>query len=524
MPPLLRPPRPQARLEVDSICIKCIRRLIRVQPPPRRQIGSTAKYQEATLVAPRQHEGFKKQYFWTNDTLKGLLDGKRRSLWSRAAEEKSTEKVATVPVSATASSSGAQSVSATTERSMDKEELPHRRRKRLREAAKGAEASVDELAEKPLPPDASSILSTLSQSYSPHTFKRRLTTYLSLSKPRLTFLIVLTTTAAYSAYPVPALLSTSGTETPSLSTLTLLFLTTGTFLCCASANTFNMLLESQHDAKMSRTRNRPLVRKLITTRSALVFALVIGATGTGLLYLGTNPTTAFLGAFNIFLYAGVYTPLKRVHTINTWAGALVGAIPPLMGWAAAAGQCAVHGGGWDDLLFSEGSIGGWLFAALLFAWQFPHFNALSWPIRFEYRDAGYRMMAWVNPGRNGRVALRYSILMFPICYGLVAAGVCDPAFFATSSVVNSWMVWEAVKFWRHEGHKGTARGLFWASVWQLPIVLVLAMAQKKGLWDRVWRALTGETELEDDENWEDELPDGEEGHTTLVASGIKNSS
>lgn len=96
------------------------------------------------------------------------------------------------------------------------------------------------------------------------------------------------------------------------------------------------------------------------------------------------------------------------------------------------------------------------------------------------------MLAWVNPAMNARVALRYSLLFFPICAGLWWVGITDQGFLVTSSVVNAWVVREAWRFWKWEGHRGTARGLFWAGVWHLPVVMVLAMAHKKGLWDGVW--------------------------------------
>lgn len=307
----------------------------------------------------------------------------------------------------------------------------------------------------------------------------------------------------YAVYPVPSFLSPAVTELPSLSPLTLLFLTTGTALCAGSANTLNMLYETATDAKMSRTRNRPLVRKLVTHRAALIFAILCAATGTGALYFGVNPTVSFLGFANIALYAGVYTPLKAVTVANTWVGALVGGIPPLMGWAAAAGETATHDGSWRELLLAPdgASIGGWLFAGILGAWQFPHFMALSWVIGPEYRAAGLRMLAWTNPARNARVALRYSLAFLPLCLGLCAAGVTEWSFAATTLPVNGWLVWHAVRFWRFEGHKGSARGLFWASVWHLPAIMVLALLQKKGMWARVWRSVVGE----DEDEWEDEL-------------------
>ena len=232
------------------------------------------------------------------------------------------------------------------------------------------------------------------------------------------------------------------------------------------------------------------MRGLIGKKGALIFAGVAGLMGVGGLWFGTSPTVASLGAANIVLYAGVYTPMKRVSVLNTWVGALVGGIPPLMGWAAAAGQSAT-GGGWREVLLSEESTGGWLLAGLLFAWQFPHFNSLSWPIREEYKQAGYRMLVWTNARMNGRVALRYAGLCFPICVGLWWYGITDQGFLVTSSVVNGWMVKEAWRFWRLEGHKGSAKGLFWASVWHLPVVMVLAMVHKKGLWEGIWKRIAG---------------------------------
>lgn len=360
--------------------------------------------------------------------------------------------------------------------------LPHRRRKRRKtnEPPPGAEES--------LPLDASSQLTTAAASMPKSAvFRRQMATYLSLTKPRLSFLILLTTTSAYSLYPIPELLSSTASSVDSslsTSTLTLLFLTSGTFLSCACANTLNMLFEPRYDALMTRTRNRPLVRKLVSPRAAAIFALACGASGLLLLGFGTNPTVAGLSALNIFLYAGVYTPMKRISAANTWVGAIVGGIPPLMGWCAAAGEAATsEHHSWHDLLFSDDSVGGWALAALLFAWQFPHFMSLSHTIREDYRNAGHKMLAWTNPARNARVALRYSIAMFPICALLYSAGYVDSGFLVISTACNVWMTREAIRFWRKQGANGSARGLFWASVWQLPLVLVGALVCKRGLWD-----------------------------------------
>lgn len=303
-----------------------------------------------------------------------------------------------------------------------------------------------------------------------------LKTYFELSKPRLSFLIVLSTMSAYAIAPYPASLPT------------LLFLSTGTYLCVAGANTFNMLAEPEFDALMSRTRNRPLVRKALTPTQATVFGVATSIAGVGILS-AINPVVAALGAGNIVLYAWVYTPLKRRTILNTWVGSVVGGIPPLMGWAA----CSPDG----DILSHPGGL---LLAGLLFSWQFHHFNALSYTTRHDYARAGYKMMSVTNPALNARVALRYSLACIPLCWGLVACGLVDPFYLIDSTAVNVWIAWRAYKFWRDGGEKGSARGLFFAGLIQLPAVLVLAMLHKVGLWDWLWEGedegLEGEVEVQ----------------------------
>lgn len=375
--------------------------------------------------------------------------------------------------------------------------LPHRRRQLRDRLKKNADHSA------PLPPDASSLLSTESESSPAGSLRRRAYAYLALSKPRLTALIVLSAMAPYALYPVDPLLSAA--SAPTLSALTLAFLTAGTTLASASANAFNMYLEPAYDRQMSRTRNRPLVRGILRPSQALTFAFATGALGVSALYVGVNPTVAALGAANILLYAGVYTPLKRVSVLNTWVGAVVGGIPPLMGWAAAAGASQGIDSGMAETLSHPG---GWLLAALLFAWQFPHFTSLSWTIREEYRAAGYQMMAWKYPRLNGRVAARYAVLFFPICATLWWVGVTDVGFVATSSVVNAWLVREAWRFYRRAGEGGTAKKLFWTSVWHLPVLMGLAMVHKAGLWKGVWERVMG-VEVEEWEEGEGVEGEGE---------------
>ncbi|KAK5662165.1 hypothetical protein OQA88_8070 [Cercophora sp. LCS_1] len=475
----MRPPISGLRpLALENACWQCTTRALLRHHRAQTRFFSKPSVPRASAVAIPPNQPFRAGYFLSNTLL------------ARANGTSSTPPGGGAP--GPPSSSGP-------------ELLPHRRRQALRRAAAGA--SNPEAPTSTLPPDASSLLAATAARAPPSSLRRTLSSLLSLSKPRLTVLVVLSAMVPYALYPVPSFLSPTALEAvPSLSPLTLLFLTFGTTLCSAAANALNMLYEPDTDAKMTRTRTRPLVRRLLTTRSAVLFAVGCGAVGTLALFYGVNSTVAFLGATNIALYAGAYTPLKRISAVNTWVGAVVGGIPPLMGWAAAAGESATGDGTWRELLFAgDGSSwGGWLFAGLLFAWQFPHFMPLSWGIREEYKAAGLRMLCWVNPARNARVALRYSLAFIPLCVGLCAVGVTEWSFAVTSAPVNFWLIKEAVKFWRHEGHKGSAKGLFWASVWHLPVVMVLALAQKKGMWGRVWRSVMGEPEEEEDGEWEDD--------------------
>ena len=504
-------------LHPDKLCIRCLLTLSRLAPAQNvfRSSIHTKRKLHGNVTAQKSivPQTFVHDYFSANDAIdRGWVKNGVMAAWRSMGERRS--KATTESVDNSVSSHEQILVDEPVEKIQHEavmeelqprhtallEELPHRRRKRLKQERDSSDEAV-------APLDASSQLTTAARNLPSKAYLRRsFATYLSLTKPRLSFLILLTTTSAYALYPIPDLLSSTTSLAPttlSTGTLTLAYLTTGTFLSCACANTLNMLFEPKYDALMSRTRNRPLVRKLLTPRAATTFAVLCGASGLTLLYLGTNPTVAGLSALNIFIYAGVYTPMKRVSALNTWAGAVVGGIPPLMGWAAAAGQVATsEHHSWKDLLFSEDAIGGWLLAALLFAWQFPHFNSLSHGIKDDYRNAGHKMLCWTNPARNGRVALRYSLALFPVCAGLWLAGYVDNSFLAISTVCNVWVTREAVKFWRKGGAGGSARGLFWASVWHLPLVLVAALVCKKGIWEGVWEdgvaAAAEREELEED--------------------------
>lgn len=242
-------------------------------------------------------------------------------------------------------------------------------------------------------------------------------------------------------------------------------LTLGTALLSSSANSLNQFLEVPYDSQMQRTLARPLVRGVITPLHAVSLSAVsslssltvpgreVGGvqvccvSGFGLLY-AVSPTAAGLGLANVLLYAGLYTPMKRYSIGCTWAGAVVGAIPPLMGWAAAGGS----------VLLPEALT----LAGILYAWQFPHFNSLSWNLRPEYSRAGslpsqschcgqvgesvgwagYRVMCVTDPGLCLRTSLRYSAALTGLC-SLAAplSGLTTWTFAADSLPFNLYLLY-----------------------------------------------------------------------------------
>ncbi|KAI8349662.1 protoheme IX farnesyltransferase [Blakeslea trispora] len=244
---------------------------------------------------------------------------------------------------------------------------------------------------------------------------------------------------------------------------TLFFTTVGTGLCITSANAINQWIEIPYDAQMLRTRNRVLGRRALSPVHAFGFGVGTGLAGVTTLATMVNPLTASLGAANILLYTALYTPMKRASIANTWVGAVVGGIPPMMGWAAATNSL---------------DPGAWVLGGILYAWQFPHFNALAWNLRADYSKAGYRMMSVTDPKLNARVSLRYSLAMFPLSWGLSYLDLTSWLFAVDSSLINGALLYGAVKFWRKSNDKN-AKQLFFGSIIHLPVLLGLMMVHKK---------------------------------------------
>jgi len=274
--------------------------------------------------------------------------------------------------------------------------------------------------------------------------------YLNLSKARLTLLVCLTATAGYGMAPV--------TFDPYIA----LCATLGTAMASAAANSINQILEVPFDSQMNRTKNRVLVRGCVSSLHAFIFATVMASTGTILLYTQVNSLSASLSLLNLILYTSVYTPMKRVSILNTWVGSVVGAIPPLIGWSAATGGLEP---------------GAFILAAILYSWQFPHFNSLSWNLRPDYSKAGYRMMSVTHPDLCRRVALRHSAACIGICTMAPVLGVTTWAFAVDSLFLNVYLTYLAYRFYE-KADSNSSRKLFRFSLIHLPLLMTLMWISK----------------------------------------------
>lgn len=231
----------------------------------------------------------------------------------------------------------------------------------------------------------------------------------------------------------------------------------GTMMVAASASTLNQVFEIKNDAIMRRTSQRPLPSGRITVPHAVGWASSIGLAGTALLATQTNMLAAGLAASNLVLYSFVYTPLKQIHPVNTWVGAVVGAIPPLLGWAAASGDI---------------SLNSLILPAALYFWQIPHFMALAYMCREDYAAGGFKMYSLADPSgrKTAMVAMRNSIYLIPLGFLAYDWGVTSGWFCLESTALTLAISAAAFSFYR-DRTKERARRMFHASLLYLPVFM-----------------------------------------------------
>ncbi|XP_039037852.1 protoheme IX farnesyltransferase, mitochondrial-like [Hibiscus syriacus] len=270
--------------------------------------------------------------------------------------------------------------------------------------------------------------------------------YWELSKARLSMLVVATSGTGY------VLGSGNAVDLAGLC-----YACAGTMMVAASANSLNQVFEINNDAKMKRTRLRPLPSGRIGTPHAVTWAASVGIAGTALLACKANMLAASLAASNLVLYAFVYTPLKQIHPVNTWVGAIVGAIPPLLGWAAASGQI---------------SLNGLILPAALYFWQIPHFMALAYLCRDDYAAGGYKMFSLTDASgrRTAAVAFRNCLYLVPLGFIAYDWGVASGWFCLESSLITLAISAAAFSFYRDRTTQ-KARRMFYASLLYLPVFM-----------------------------------------------------
>lgn len=239
----------------------------------------------------------------------------------------------------------------------------------------------------------------------------------------------------------------------------------GVVLAAFGANAFNQWLEAERDARMHRTRRRPLPAGELALAESLVFATICTLVGPLLLIRYVNIAAGLLALLNIGIYVLLYTPLKTRTAWNTAVGALVGAIPPLIGALGVRGTLETPA---------------WLLAAILFAWQIPHFLALAWLYREDYERGGFVMLPQIDPSgaATSRASIAYSILLLPLAAGIAVLGASGVFFAITAGAASIWMTWLALRF-QCAVTDQNARRLFLASIIYLPLVLTALVLDRR---------------------------------------------
>jgi protoheme IX farnesyltransferase len=283
---------------------------------------------------------------------------------------------------------------------------------------------------------------------------QRFADFAELVKARLTFLVLVTTAVGY-------YLGAPG----KVNYLALGNAVLGTALAAAGAAALNQWWERQLDAMMQRTKLRPLPSGRMSARAALIAGVLLGCAGIVYLNVACNALSALLAAATILIYIFAYTPLKRVSTANTLVGAIPGALPPMIGWAAARNQLGA---------------GAWSLFAILFFWQMPHFFAIAWMYRQDYTRAGFRMVSSGDEtgARSGSQSVLFAMFLLMIAGAPAFIDLVHPIYLAIEVLLSGLYIAAAMRFLQTQ-IAADARRLFIASILYLPLLLLALVATKR---------------------------------------------
>ena len=281
-----------------------------------------------------------------------------------------------------------------------------------------------------------------------------------MTKPRITMLVLVT---AYLGYYLG--LRSLGEHMATVdSWLILFYLILGTWATSAGAAVLNQVIERRHDAKMTRTKNRPIVIGKIGPMNALIFGAFLSFGGCVLLYYLINPLTAFISIATILLYILIYTPSKRITTWNTIIGSIPGALPPVGGWVAATGSLAPPA---------------WILFGILFCWQMPHFLAIAIIYAADYEKGGFKMLPTIYPEskRTSYVILFFTVALLITSLGLYILKVGGIVYAVGAALLGVAFFMVALKVIM-ESNKKNARRLMLASIIYLPLLLIIILIER----------------------------------------------
>jgi protoheme IX farnesyltransferase len=283
----------------------------------------------------------------------------------------------------------------------------------------------------------------------------RLLDFLSLTKPRLNLLVLLTTLGGlYIAAP------------ERVGTVLALHTLLGTALVAGGAAALNQVWERKTDRLMRRTSWRPVASRRLATLESAWFGVTLGGVGIAYLVVAVNVTAAWVAAVTLISYVFFYTPLKTRSSLSTLVGAVPGALPPVIGWAAATGNIGLPA---------------WVLFGIVFFWQMPHFLAIAWIYRDDYARAGIPLLPVLDPDgtRTARQALQYTLGLGPVSLMPVLVGIAGPAYAAVAVLLWAAMLRVTIRFSRIRSHDN-ARAVFLFSLAYLSLLWTALVV------DRLW--------------------------------------
>jgi protoheme IX farnesyltransferase len=277
--------------------------------------------------------------------------------------------------------------------------------------------------------------------------------FVALAKPRLNVLVVASTLAGYAM----------GDGEP-LGFIRVCGLLLGTMFVAGGASTFNQVIERDLDALMRRTRTRPLPGQRLQPLEGLLFGSAITLAGVLLIVAASNVLAGAVALATLVVYVAIYTPLKKRSSFGTVIGAIPGALPPIIGWAAVAGELPLKA---------------WVLFGIMFLWQLPHFLAIAWLYRDDYARAGFPMLPVIEPdGRStGRQSVVYAAALVPLSLAPTLMHMAGDVYFAGALVLGLAFLWLTLRFARSRAIQD-ARRVFFGSIVYLPVLWVLMIADK----------------------------------------------